>query len=313
MELNLTPKSNTRENDMHHFKIVSDFGCDLPAHMIEAADIEIIPTVLHIEGEHNIATHEIESSDFYAKLRQKKMIRTSAIGIGAFEEHFRAIFEKGDDVIYIGMSSGLSGTFGAAKIAAEGLRESYPERKVAFIDTHSGCGGEGLIAYLAAEKKAEGADFEQTVSYLETMACRLCSWFIADDLFFLMRGGRLRASSAVVGSLLMIKPIIGVNEEGKLVATEKARGRKGAMNVLLNKLETHVDDHENTTVVISHSDCMGDAVKLEMMIRAKWNVKDVIITDIGPAFGAHCGPDTIAIFFVGKEHPQETENNNENK
>ena len=299
---------------MHNFKIVTDFGCDLPAHMIEAADIEIIPTVLHIEGEHNITTNEIEISDFYTKLRQKKMIRTSAIGIGTFEEHFGAIFREGNDIIYIGMSSGLSGTFGAAKIAAQGLRGSYPERRIAFIDTHSGCGGEGLAVYLAAEKKAEGANFSETVSYLESIIRRLCSWFMADDLFFLMRGGRLRASSAVVGSLLMIKPIIGVNEEGKLIATEKARGRKGAMDVLLRKIETLCDDHENTIVFISHSDCMGDAVKLEMAIRAKWNVKDVIITDIGPAFGAHCGPDTIAVFFVGKEQDKENaQDQNENK
>lgn len=299
---------------MHDYKIVSDFGCDLPRHMIESCGIEIIPTALHIEGECSITTNEIEISDFYAKLRQKKMIRTSAIGIGAFEDYFRAIFENGDDIIYIGMSSGLSGTFGAAKIAAAGLHETYPERKIAFIDTHSGCGGEGLIAYLTAEKKAEGADYEQAVAYSELMARRLSSWFMADDLFFLMRGGRLSASSAVVGSLLMIKPIIGVNEEGKLIAVEKARGRKGAMDALLRKIETLCDDHENTTVLISHSDCMGDAVKFEMAIRAKWNVKDVIITDIGPAFGAHCGPDTIAVFFIGKEQPTDTENTiNENE
>ncbi|MBQ7308594.1 MAG: DegV family protein [Clostridia bacterium] len=290
---------------MQKFKIITDFGCDLPRHLIEAAEIEIIPTNLHIEGEHSITTDMIEISDFYAKLRQKKMIRTSAISIGTFEKHFGATFAEGSDIIYIGMSSGLSGTFGAAKVAADTLHETYPERRIAFIDTHSGCGGEGLAAYLAAQKKAEGADFDETCKYMQSIAPRISSWFMADDLFFLKRGGRLRTATAVVGSLLMIKPIIGVNEEGKLVAVEKARGRKGAMEALIKKIETLCEDPKNTIITISHSDCMGDAVNLEMAIRAKWDVKDIIITDIGPAFGAHCGPDTIAVFFLKDETTEE--------
>lgn len=292
---------------MQNYKIITDFGCDLPEHITENLEIEIIPTALHIEGEPNVLSNEIDISDFYAKLRDKKMIKTSAVSIAAFEKSFGRAMAEGNDVLYIGMSSGLSGTFGAAKVAADTVLAEYPERKISFIDTHSGCGGEGLAVYLAALKKAEGASFEEVSAYMQDIGSRISTWFMVDDLFFLKRGGRLRAATAVVGSLLMIKPILGVNEEGKLVANEKARGRKGAMEALIRKIEELCENPKESIIMISHSDCMKDAVNFEMMIRTKWDVKDIIITDIGPAFGAHCGPDTIAVFFISKEKNSDTE------
>ena len=296
---------------MNSYKIISDFGCNLPEHLILRYQIEIIPTNLHIEGENNILSNEIDIFDFYKKLREKKMIRTSAVNMQVFKNYFMKTLEGGDDIIYIGMSAGLSGTFNAARLAAEELAEEFPDRKIFCVDSRSGCGGEGLEAYLAALKKEEGANVEENYAYLCEIAGRMQSWFTVDDLFFLKRGGRLTSATAVVGSLLMIKPLLTVDDNGKLFAWGKARGKKGAVDALLDRIDALAFDPENSIIVISHADCMEDAVNFDMKLRAKWDVKDTIITDIGPAFGAHCGPNAIAVFFIGKEPEQETEGSEE--
>ena len=285
---------------MNQYKIISDFGCNLPDHLAEQYEIEIIPTSLHIEDEGSVSSDQIDILDFYRKLREKKMIRTSAINMQTFKDRFERVLANGDDVLYIGMSSGLSGTFGAARLAASELTERYPERKIYCVDSRSGCGGIGLAVYLAALKKEEGADVETAYAYISDVCKRLQSWFSVDDLFFLKRGGRLSSSSAIVGSLFMIKPILTADENGKLFAWGKTRGKKGVMDELLNRISELAFDPENSIIFISHSDCMEDAVQLDMKLRTKWDVKDTVITDISPAFGAHCGPGALAVFFVGK-------------
>ena len=291
---------------MNSYKIVSDFGCNLPEHLVKQYQLEIIPTNLHIEGEKSILSNEIDIFDFYKKLRDKKMIRTTAINMQTFKNYFTQILNGGDDIIYIGMSSGLSGTFNAARLAAEEAMQEFPERKIYCIDSHSGCGGEGLLAHLAFLKKEEGADIEENYAYLRDLENRVQSWFTVDNLFFLKRGGRLKSTTAIVGSLLMIKPILTTDSEGKLFAWGKARGKKCAYDELVNRFSELAEDPENSVVMISHSDCMEDAVNFDMKLRAKWDVKDTIITDIGPAFGAHCGPGALAVFFIGRQKNEET-------
>ncbi len=291
---------------MNTYKIISDFGCNLPEHLVSQHKIEIIPTNLHIEGEASILSDQIDILDFYQKLREKKMIKTSAINMQTFKSRFEEALENGEDILYVGMSAGLSGTFGAARLAASELLETYPERKIYCVDSRSGCGGIGLAVYLAALKKEEGADIETNHAYISDICSRLQSWFSVDDLFFLKRGGRLSSSTAIVGSLFMIKPILTVDADGKLFAWGKARGKKGVADELLNRINESAFDPENSVIFISHSDCMEDAVQFDMKLRTKWDVKDTIITDIGPAFGAHCGPGALAVFFVGKE-PEENE------
>ena len=286
---------------MNDYRIISDFGCNLPDHLVERYGIEIIPTTLQIEDEKSVFSNEIDIFDFYRMLREKKMIRTSAINMQTFRNYFGKILENGDDVVYIGMSSGLSGTFGAACLAAKELSEEFPDRKVYCVDSRSGCGGEGLLVYLAAMKKEEGAGLEEIYEYLRGLGKRMQSWFTVDDLFFLKRGGRLKATTAIVGSLLMIKPVLTATEEGKLSVWGKTRGKKGIAETLLGRFSELALDPENSVVFISHSDCMEEAVNFDMKLRAKWDVQDTIITDIGPAFGAHCGPGAIAVFFIGKE------------
>lgn len=286
---------------MNTYQIITDFGCNLPEHLVKQYEIEIIPTNLHIENETNISSDQIDILDFYQKLREKKMIKTSAINMQTFKNYFEKILENGEDILYIGMSAGLSGTFNAAKLASDELLETYPERKIYCVNSRSGCGGIGLAIYLAALKKAEGTDLEATYSYISDICGRLQSWFSVDDLFFLKRGGRLSSSTAIVGSLFMIKPILTADADGKLFAWGKARGKKGVTDEFLNRINELAFDPENSIIFISHSDCMEDAVQFDMKLRAKWDVKDTVITDISPAFGAHCGPGALAVFFVGKE------------
>ena len=295
---------------MNEYKIISDFGCDLPEVLLTRYGIEVIPTNLHIEGESSVLSNEIDILDFYAKLRDKQMIKTSAINMQTFKNKFEEHLQAGYDLLYVGMSAGLSATYGAALLAANELSETYPERTIRCVDSRSGSGGVGLAAYLAALKKEEGADLAENFSYMTDICARLNSWFTVDDLFFLKRGGRLSAATAVVGSLFMIKPVLTVDEAGKLFAQSKARGKKGAMDELVRRVESFAFDPQNSIITISHADSMEEAVSLEMMIRAKWDVKDIIITDIGPAFGAHCGPGGLAVFFIGKK--DEPENSEEN-
>lgn len=286
---------------MNDYKIITDFASDLPAELAAAWDIEVIPMEVFIEGEEPHLGGEIDITEFYQKLREKKSAKTSAVNIEAFTKTFEAHLDKGEDIIYVSLSSGLSGTYSASSIAAGELAERFPERKIYLVDSRSGSIGEGLIAYLIAQKKAEGASIDDVFAYAQDTVAHLNSWFTVDDLFFLKRGGRLSAATAIVGSLFMIKPILAASKEGRLVACGKARGRRGAIEELAKSVERLAQDPTQNIIAISHSDCLKDAIELEMMLRAKWDVKDVIIADIGPVMGAHCGPGTLAVFFVGAE------------
>ena len=286
---------------MDEYQIITDFGCDLPLHIAEERNIEVIPMEVFIEGEEPKKGSEVDVYEFYQKLREKKVAKTSAVSIDAFVTAFTAHLEKGEDIVYVALSSGLSGTFSAANIAAGELREKFPERNIYIVDSRSGSIGEGLIAYFAALKKAEGATAEEVASYAQEAAYQLCSWFTVDDLFFLKRGGRLSAATAIVGSLFMIKPILHASEEGKLIPGSKARGRRGAIEALADAVERLAVNLAEQVIGISHSDCLKDALDLETMLREKWDIKDVIISEIGPVIGAHCGPGTLAIFFIGTE------------
>ncbi len=286
---------------MDEYQIITDFGCDLPLHIAEEQNIEVIPMEVFIESEEPKRGSEVDVYEFYQKLREKKVAKTSAVSIDAFVTAFTAHLEKGEDIVYVALSSGLSGTFSAANIAAGELREKFPERNIYIVDSRSGSIGEGLIAYFAALKKAEGATAEEVASYAQEAAYQLCSWFTVDDLFFLKRGGRLSAATAIVGSLFMIKPILHASEEGKLIPGSKARGRRGAIEALADAVERLAVNPAEQIIGISHSDCLKDALDLETMLREKWDIKDVIISEIGPVIGAHCGPGTLAIFFIGTE------------
>ncbi len=288
---------------MNKYKIITDFCADLPAELIEKLDVEVIPMDVVIDGEEPISGFDIDVSDFYGALRAKKSAKTSAVNLDAFLTTFEPHLAAGEDLLYIGLAAGLSCTFQNAKLAAGELTEQYPGRKIYLVNSHSGSIGEGLAVYLAAQKRDEGASAAENYRYLKEITKRIHSEFTLNDLFFLKRGGRLSTATAVIGSVLALKPMITFSDDEKLVVTGKARGRKNALLSLVRSLEEKVDDPANSVIAIGHSDCMEDAVNLEMMIRSRWDVKEVLLADIGPAMGAHCGPDTLAIFFVKSVRP----------
>ena len=292
---------------MNQYKIITDFCSDLTLEMAEKLDVEIIPMEVVFDGEAPVSGFDIEVSEFYAKLRAKQSAQTSAANLDSFINTFEKYLAEGQDIIYIGIAAGLSCTFASAKLAAGELSEKYPERKIYLVNSRSGSIGEGLIVHFAAQKKAEGLTARENYNYLKNLVKNFHSEFTLNDLFFLKRGGRLSTATAVIGSVLALKPLITLNEAEKLEVSGKARGRKNALLSLVKSLETLVDDPTESVIAIGHSDCLEDAINLEMMIRAKWDVKDIILADIGPAMGAHCGPDTVAIFFEKSEKKEEPE------
>ena len=286
---------------MRDYLIVTDSSSDLPASVAEKLGVKVIPLEVNIEGVGTKLNDELDIKEFYALLRSKKGVKTSAVNMDRFIELFESIIAQDKDVLYIGFSSGLSATFMAAKNAAEELSEKYPDRKIVAIDSLCASLGQGLIVTYAARKKKQGASFDEIVRYIESCKMNLCHWFTVDDLFFLKRGGRVSAATAVLGTALQIKPVLHVDNDGKLINVSKARGRDASIKALFEKMKATAIKPQAQTVYISHGDCIEDANKLADMIRAEYGIKDILVSEIGPVIGAHSGPGTLALFFLGSE------------
>lgn len=289
---------------MSEFIIVTDSCADLPAAMVEQLGVTVLPLMFNLDGKdyHNYPDNrEMDPKQFYELLRQGKMATTSAVNVGQYTEVLEPMLAGGKDVLVMAFSSGLSTTYNSAVIAAEELGEKYPERKVRVVDTLCASLGQGMFVWLAAQKQAQGWDVEQVYRWAEDNKQSICHQFTVNDLFHLKRGGRVSAATAVVGTMLAIKPVLHVDEEGHLINIAKARGRAASVKALLDKMEKTVIQPEGQTIFISHGDCLEDAEKLADMIRGKWAVADVIINHVGPVIGAHSGPGTLALFYVGSE------------
>ena len=289
---------------MSEFIIVTDSCADLPAAMVEQLGVTVLPLMFNLDGKdyHNYPDNrEMDPKQFYDLLRQGKMATTSAVNVGQYTEVLEPMLAGGKDVLVMAFSSGLSTTYNSAVIAAEELGEKYPERKVRVVDTLCASLGQGMFVWLAAQKQAQGWDVEQVYRWAEDNKQSICHQFTVNDLFHLKRGGRVSAATAVVGTMLAIKPVLHVDEEGHLINIAKARGRAASVKALLDKMEKTVIQPEGQTIFISHGDCLEDAEKLADMIRGKWAVADVIINHVGPVIGAHSGPGTLALFYVGSE------------
>jgi DegV family protein with EDD domain len=209
--------------------------------------------------------------------------------------------EEGMDILYIGFSSGLSGTYQAVSLALEELKEKYPERNIYSVDSLSAALGEGLLVRYAADLKEEGKSIEEVYKWVLENRLSLCHWFTVDDLFFLKRGGRVSATSAVLGTALSIKPVMHVDDEGHLIVMEKARGRKKALDALVAHMEETVTNPKDQIVYISHGDCLEDAEYVARIVKEKLQVKEVMVRILDPVIGAHSGPGTVALFFVGSK------------
>ncbi len=284
------------------YVIFTDSACDIKPEILREWGVDYRALFLHFDGDENLLSNDdITPEEFYTKMKAGGIAKTSAVNSEQFAEGFEEYLKRGIDVLYIGFSSGLSTTYNSARIASLELQEKYPERKIIVIDTLAASAGEGLMIYLAVKKKGEGASIDEVAKYIEDIKFNISIWFTVDDLVYLKRGGRVSAAAAFFGNMLGIKPVLHMDNEGHLVPVEKVRGRKTAIETLAKKFDELATDKENNTIFISHASCPSDAEKLSDMFFTKYGIKAEIITDVGPVIGAHSGPGTLALFFIGKE------------
>lgn len=282
------------------YKIITDSTTDLTVEMTEALGVHVIPLKFTIDGK-TYRDREMPEKTFYAKLREGKMSSTTQINADEFVRTFEPYLQEGQDVLYIGFSSGLSGTYQSACIARDELADKYPDRTLYVFDSLCASMGEGLIVYLAAKMKENGANIDEVLAWLKANEKHLCHWFTVDDLNHLKRGGRVSAATALVGTMLGIKPVLHVDDEGHLIPVSKVRGRRQSLDALVKKMEETAIEPQNQTVFISHGDCKEDAEYVAQQVKSKLGVKHIEINFIGPVIGAHSGPGTVALFFLGTE------------
>ena len=286
---------------MSNFVILTDSSCDLSHEMAEQLGLRVVPlTVNSPKGDFkNYLDHrEMPVETYYGHLRAGDMCKTSAANVSDWADLMEGALKEGKDVLCLAFSSGLSGTYNASTLAVQEMSEKYPERKVYTVDTLCASMGEGLIVYLAAKKAQEGASIDEVRDWVEANKMSVAHWVTVDDLQHLKRGGRVSATTAVVGTMLKIKPVLHVDNEGKLETVEKARGRKAALNYLIDKAAETAINIADQEVFISHGDCLADAEYVAGKIKEKFGVKTVYINHIGPVIGTHAGPGTVALFFL---------------
>lgn len=285
---------------MNNYVLITDTCCDLtPAQMAEL-DVKYLALEVLIDGVPTL-NDRLDIKEFYKTLRQKGSISTSAISFERFLEYFESFLKEDTDVLYLGFSSGLSGTYNAAFVAAQELAEKYPERKVLTVDTLCASLGQGLFVHHAANKKREGATIDELYEWAKEKRHNLCHWFTVDDLFFLKRGGRVSAATAVMGSMLSIKPVLHVDFKGKLVNVSKARGRKNSLDTLIENMKKTIIEPEKQFAYICHGDCIEDAEYVAEKIKKEVGVPEVIIGYTGAVIATHSGPGTLAVFYLGTE------------
>ena len=287
---------------MPDYKIITDSSCDFTKQFYHDLDVVYAPlTLLYKGGTHDSFTEEAELKEFYDGLRSGEMPTTSAVNPEGWVKIMTPILEEGKDILCLAFTSGLSTTYQSAVIAAGELLEKYPGRKINVVDTLCAALGQGLFVWHACRKRDEGLSLEALTAWCEENKLHLCHWVTVDDLQHLKRGGRVSATTAFVGGMLNIKPIIHVDNNGKLDTVAKVRGRKAAMEYLANKLAEDDGGLDNETVFIAHGDCPQDAAALEALVRKKCpQVKHVVTGYVGGVIGAHTGPGVLVLFFLGK-------------
>ena len=286
---------------MSKFDIYTDSSCDLAKEVIAQYDIKVMQLEVIIDGKEPILNKDIEPKVFYEQLRNGANAKTAAVTLGYFAEHMKQSLEEGKDILYIGFTSALSATYNNGVMMIGELQEEYPQRNIRSIDTLCASVGQGLLVHYAALKREAGADMEEIYDGIMSMKDKIHHQVTVDDLFFLKRGGRISATTAVAGSVLNIKPIIQVTAEGKLDTVGKVRGRKHAMKELVSKMTSNADIDTWKYVFISHGDCLEDAEAVKQMVEKAYPQAKVLLSDVGPVIGAHTGPGVIALCYLGLE------------
>ena len=287
---------------MNNYVIFSDTGCDILPDKLNEWEVKNIDLTFNKEGEGRDYTQaEVPTKDFYDQMRAGTVFRTSAANADTVRKAFLPTIEQGRDILYVCFGSGLSSTVGTAKLTAEELMREYPERKIIVIDTLCASAGHGLLLWFAVEGRRSGLSIEESAEKLEKTLPNLCHWFTVDDLVYLKRGGRVSSAAAFFGGMLNIKPVLHMDNEGRLIPMQKVRGRNASIKALARKFTETAVDPKHCTYFISNGDCPEDARKLESMIFAEHGNHAALITDIGPVIGAHSGPGTLAVFFIGTQ------------
>lgn len=283
------------------YRIITDTCCDFPDSMYKELNLLVTPLTVRFRDQEVCSYTEAWLQDMFAGLRSGETATTSAVNPQAWQDVMDPVLAAGEDALVLTFSSGLSTTYQSAVIAAEELSQRYPERKIRVIDTLCASLGQGLLVYYACQKRDAGMDFDTLVQWCEDTRLHLCHWFTVDDLMFLKRGGRVSAATALVGTMLQIKPVLHVDDEGHLINMSKARGRKASIEALAKKLGETGLPGENETVFICHGDCLDDAKHLETLLKDKYGVKNVFIYYVGAVIGSHSGPGTLALFYLGSK------------
>ncbi|QEY35466.1 DegV family protein [Caproiciproducens galactitolivorans] len=289
---------------MSEYAIVTDSSCDLPAELAEELELTVLPLSFNLMGReyHNyLDERELPFKEFYRSIREGMLCTTSAVNMEAFKSAMEPILQSGRDVLCIAFSSGLSNTYNAAKLACEELTPKYPERKAYAVDSLCASMGEGLLLSLAVEEKRKGKSIDELRIWLEETKLRVCHWFTVENLHHLKRGGRISGPTALIGTMLNIKPVLHVDDEGHLINMGKARGRRASLLALVDHMEQTAVNPASQTVFISHGDAKEDAEFVAEEIKARLGVKKFVISYVGPVIGAHSGPGTIALFFLGSK------------
>ncbi len=281
------------------YKIITDSGSDLPKNMLAQMDVTSVPLHVNFRGESREDSVEDSIREMYAGLRAGEVATTAAVNPERWRAAIEPVLESGSDVLVLGFSSGLSTTYQSAEIAAGELREKYPQRKIFVVDTRCASLGQGLLVWYACRKRDEGMSVDDLAAWVEENRLHLCHWFTVDDLMYLKRGGRVSAATALVGTMLQIKPVLHVDDEGHLINISKARGRKASIQAIARKAEELGAGYDNSTMFICHGDCVADAEYLASLVKEKCGVKEVFIGYTGAVIGSHSGPGTLALFFLG--------------
>ena len=280
------------------YQIITDSCCDFTQQQYQELGVTCAPlSVLYNGVNHDNFTDPADVKAFYEELRSGVMATTSAVNPDGWAALMEDALQAGRDVLVLAFSSGLSTTYQSAVIAAKDLRETYPDRKILVVDTLCAALGQGLLVWYACKKRDEGLSIDELHSWVEDNKLHICHWVTVDDLNHLKRGGRISAATAMMGSMLNIKPIIYVDNDGHLINTAKVRGRKAAIDLLAGKLEETGIDQE--IAFIAHGDCPEDAAALEKILKETYGVKKVITGYVGPVIGAHTGPGVLVLFFMG--------------
>lgn len=287
---------------MSEYIIFTDSACDITPETLAEWGVSTRPLTFRFDGEDTeYCDGEIPSKDFYDKMRAGGVAKTAAVNVDTFAGDFEPYLAEGKDILYLGFSSGLSTTYNSGRLAAEQLREKYPDRKIIAIDTLAASAGEGMVVYLALQKKNSGATMEEVADYVREILPKMAHWFTVDDLVYLKRGGRVSPAAAFFGNALGIKPVMHVDDEGHLIPVAKVRGRKTAIRALADKYTELAEEPGKDPVFISHGDCMDDVNELCRILKERHGAEVQIITNVGTVIGAHSGPGTLALFFVAKE------------